>query len=116
MVNALAALRDARDMADFGLIPETENDCVAHGPQAFWGIEAARAAASRRNSRRQSPSFPEIPAFGETHGTTRDALGRTVSWPGAAMRWLRRYLDEKEPTLMEFAKVGRSLESRTVDD
>jgi len=28
----------------------------------------------------------------------------------AAMRWLRRYLDEKEPTLKNFAKVVRSLE------
>jgi predicted metal-dependent HD superfamily phosphohydrolase len=30
----------------------------------------------------------------------------------AAMKWLRRYLDEKEPTLKNFAKVVRSLEER----
>jgi hypothetical protein len=28
------------------------------------------------------------------------------------MKWLRRYLDEKSPTLREFAKVVRSLEER----
>ena len=28
----------------------------------------------------------------------------------AAMKFLRRYLDEKEPTLKNFAKVVRSLE------
>jgi len=27
-------------------------------------------------------------------------------------KWLRRYLDEKEPTLKNFAKMVRSLESR----
>jgi SOS response regulatory protein OraA/RecX len=27
----------------------------------------------------------------------------------AAMKWLRRYLDTKEPTLKEFAKVVRNL-------
>lgn len=30
----------------------------------------------------------------------------------AAMKWRRRYLDEKEPTLEEFAEVVRSLEKR----
>ena len=34
----------------------------------------------------------------------------------AAMKWLRRYLDEKEPTLKNFAKVVRSLEERQLDD
>ena len=29
------------------------------------------------------------------------------------MKWLRRYLDEKEPTLNELAKVVRSLEQRS---
>jgi hypothetical protein len=28
------------------------------------------------------------------------------------MKWLRRYLDEKSPTLKEFAQVVRSLEER----
>ena len=28
------------------------------------------------------------------------------------MKWLRRYLDETEPTLNELAKVVRSLEER----
>ena len=28
------------------------------------------------------------------------------------MKWLRRYLDEKEPTLKNFAKVVRSLARR----
>jgi hypothetical protein len=32
------------------------------------------------------------------------------------MKWLRRYLDEKSPTLKEFAKVVRSLEQRRIDD
>ena len=31
------------------------------------------------------------------------------------MKWLRRYLDEKEPTLKEFASVVRSLEGRQLD-
>jgi len=30
----------------------------------------------------------------------------------AAMKFLRRYLDEKQPTLKNFAKVVRSLERR----
>ena len=30
----------------------------------------------------------------------------------AAMKFLRRYLDEKQPTLKNFAKVVRSLEGR----
>jgi hypothetical protein len=30
----------------------------------------------------------------------------------AAMKWLRRYLDEKEPTLKNLAKVVQSLEER----
>jgi predicted metal-dependent HD superfamily phosphohydrolase len=30
----------------------------------------------------------------------------------AAMKWLRRYLDEKEPTLKSFAKVVQELEAR----
>jgi hypothetical protein len=34
---------------------------------------------------------------------------------GAALRWLRRYLDEKEPTLKYFAKVVRGLEQRQFD-
>ena len=34
----------------------------------------------------------------------------------AAMKWLRRYPDEKEPTLKEFAKVVRSLEQRQLDE
>jgi hypothetical protein len=29
------------------------------------------------------------------------------------MKWLRRYLDEKEPTLKNFAKVVRKLEARS---
>ena len=33
----------------------------------------------------------------------------------AAMRWLRRYLLEKEPTLKNFARVVRELERRQVD-
>jgi uncharacterized protein HemX len=28
------------------------------------------------------------------------------------MKWLRRYLDEKEPTLKSFAKVVQELEAR----
>ena len=31
------------------------------------------------------------------------------------MKWLRRYLDEKEPTLREFAKAVRSLEERELE-
>jgi hypothetical protein len=31
----------------------------------------------------------------------------------AAMKWLRRYLDAKPPTLKSFAKVVHSLESRS---
>ena len=31
------------------------------------------------------------------------------------MKWLRRYLDEREPTLEEVAKVVRSLEQRQLD-
>jgi hypothetical protein len=31
------------------------------------------------------------------------------------MKFLRRYLDEKEPRLKNFAKVGRSLEARELE-
>jgi hypothetical protein len=31
-------------------------------------------------------------------------------YEAAAMKWLRRYLDERSPTLKNFAKVVRSLE------
>ena len=31
------------------------------------------------------------------------------------MKWLRRYLDEKSPTLKEFAKVVLALERRRLD-
>jgi len=34
----------------------------------------------------------------------------------AAMRWLRRYLDENSPTLKNFAKVVRNLEQRQLND
>ena len=33
----------------------------------------------------------------------------------AAMKWLRRYLDEREPTLENFAKIVRGLERRQAD-
>jgi hypothetical protein len=33
----------------------------------------------------------------------------------AAMKWLRRYLDERSPTLKNFAKVVRSLACRVED-
>jgi hypothetical protein len=32
------------------------------------------------------------------------------------MKWLRRYLEERSPTLKNFAKVVRSLEQRQLDD
>jgi hypothetical protein len=32
------------------------------------------------------------------------------------MKWLRRYLDERSPTLKNFAKIVRSLEQRQLDD
>ena len=32
-----------------------------------------------------------------------------------AMKWLRCYLDEKEPALKNFAQVVRSLEERRLD-
>ena len=34
----------------------------------------------------------------------------------AAMRWLKRYLVERTPTLRNFAKVVRNLESRQLDE
>jgi len=34
----------------------------------------------------------------------------------AAMKFLRRYLDQKEPTLKNFANVVRSLEQRQLDE
>jgi hypothetical protein len=34
----------------------------------------------------------------------------------ATMKWLRRYLDERSPTLKNFAKIVRSLEQRQLDD
>ena len=33
----------------------------------------------------------------------------------AAMKWLRRYLDENEPTLKNFARVVRNLEERRLE-
>ena len=41
--------------------------------------------------------------------------GVTAQWgklERAAMKFLRRYLDEKEPTLKDFAKVAREFEQR----
>jgi hypothetical protein len=37
-------------------------------------------------------------------------------YEAAAMKWLRRYVDEKSPTLKNFAKVVRSLDARQLDD
>ena len=34
----------------------------------------------------------------------------------AAMKWLRRYLDERDLTLTEFARVVRSLQQRQLED
>lgn len=34
----------------------------------------------------------------------------------AAMKWLRRYLDERSPTLRNFAKVVHTLEQRQLDE
>lgn len=34
----------------------------------------------------------------------------------AAMRWLRRYLDERSPTLRNYAKVVRSLEQQQLEE
>jgi uncharacterized protein HemX len=34
----------------------------------------------------------------------------------AAMKWLRRYLDEKDPTLKNFAKLVRELEQRQSEE
>jgi hypothetical protein len=34
----------------------------------------------------------------------------------AALKWLRCYIDEKEPTLKNLAKVVRSLEQRQLDE
>jgi len=31
------------------------------------------------------------------------------------MKWLRRYLEERDPTLREFAKVVCGLEQRAID-
>jgi hypothetical protein len=31
------------------------------------------------------------------------------------MKWLQRYLEEKEPTLKNFAKIVRSLEERELE-
>jgi hypothetical protein len=39
-----------------------------------------------------------------------DAVARELQHVWLAMKWLRRYLDEKEPTLKNFAKVVRELE------
>jgi hypothetical protein len=33
-----------------------------------------------------------------------------------ALKWLRRYLEEKEPTLKNLAKVVRNLEERELDE
>jgi hypothetical protein len=33
----------------------------------------------------------------------------------AAMKWLRRYLDERSPTLKNFAKITASLAQRELD-
>jgi hypothetical protein len=37
-------------------------------------------------------------------------------YEAAAMRWLRRYLEERSPTLKNFAKVVRSLEGCQLDE
>jgi hypothetical protein len=37
-------------------------------------------------------------------------------YEAAAMKWLRRYLDERSPTLKNFAKVVRGLEHGQLGD
>ena len=39
-------------------------------------------------------------------------MGESPKYERAAMKFLRRYLDEKEQTLKDFAKVVRGLEQR----
>ena len=45
-----------------------------------------------------------VPSVSRLRATALHLLG--------AMKWLQRYLGEKEPTLKVFAKVARSLEAR----
>jgi hypothetical protein len=40
------------------------------------------------------------------------AAKESPKYEKAAMRWLKRYLDERSPTLKNFAKVVRSLDER----
>ena len=42
--------------------------------------------------------------------------GGLPNYEQAAMTWLQRYLDEKSPTLKNFAKVVRRLEQRQLDE
>jgi hypothetical protein len=44
-----------------------------------------------------------------------NAEKQSLKYERAAMKWLRRYLDEGEPTLKSFAKVVRNLEQRQVE-
>ena len=50
-----------------------------------------------------------------TKGRRRRATSFSVVQQ-AAMKWLRRYLDEKEPTLREFAALVRSLDERQLNE
>jgi hypothetical protein len=56
---------------------------------------------------------PLLPGF-----RLRAPLRRRESpkYEAAAMKWLRRYLDERSPTLKNFAKVVRSFEQRQLDE
>jgi len=53
-----------------------------------------------------------------THSSSRISYAEKEQWEKlerAAMKWLRRYLADKEPTLKNFAKVVRSLEEPSFD-
>ena len=54
--------------------------------------------------------------FRRAHGpSSGSAKRRLLKYERAAMRWLRRYVEEKEPTFGESAMVVRSLEQRQLD-
>jgi len=77
-------------------------------------------AVFQRALKNENLSVAEAVARELPHVSLEDALKlvhlyaekESAKFERAAMRFLQRYLDEKEPTLKNFAKVVRQLEQR----
>jgi len=66
--------------------------------------------------RRQGPRHASRPPRDALKLVYLYAEKESPKYERAALKFLRRYLDEKEPTLKNFAKVVRGLERRQIDE